>query len=285
MKFKKKAIFLIGAVVVLASGGIIITKNNDTSSLMTEEQIQTKDIKTYYTFSGNVKAKNSQVITLNSDAKIDEVLKKEGEKVEDGDSLIKTTSGTKLKSKIDGEVSEILVSEGVEYPLGTQVATVVNYDELQVEIKVDEYEVDSIKIGDKVDVYINALDKTVEGKIVNLSKSATVSEGISYFRGIVEIEDTTDILVGMSVEVKAINDNVENVKTIPMNALEFDSENQPFVYVKDSNDKVIERYVAIGVNDGSDVEIKSGLKSGDIVLSSNKSDIFNPFEIMQNGGK
>lgn len=289
MKFKKKNIYLLGGLCVAVIGGkIVISNNNSMDTTLVEEQIKTKDIKTYYTFSGDVKAKSSQVITLSSDTKIDEILVKEGEKVKDGDSLFKTSSGNKIKANIDGEVSEILVDEDVKYASGTQIATVVNYDVLQVEIKVDEYQANNLKIDDKVDVYVNALDKTVEGKLVNLSKKANVTNGISYFRGVVEIEDTEDILVGMTVEVKAVKDEVKDVKTVSMNALEFDSENQPYVYVKGAKGQSIEKAVTIGVNDGSVVEIKSGLKDSDVVLSSDKEELFNPFETMKstkNGGK
>lgn len=286
MKFKKRTVFLLGALcIALAGGGVLIVKNNTANSSMIEEQVKTKDIKTYYTFSGDVKAKKSQLVSLNSDTEIDEILVKEGDKVKNGDTLFKTSAGNKIKAEISGEVSEILVNEDIKYTAGTQLATIVNYDALQVEIKVDEYESDSIKIGDKVDVYINALDKTVEGKIVNLSKIANIENGISYFKGVVEIEDTADILIGMSVEVKAVKDDVKEVKTISMNALEFDSENQPYVHVKNSKGEIVEKSVTVGVNDGSVVEIKSGLKDSDVILYSDKQELLNPFEMMQNGGK
>ena len=286
MKFKKRTVFLVGALcIALAGGGVLIVKNNTANNSMIEEQVKTKDIKTYYTFSGDVKAKKSQLVSLNSDTEIDEILVKEGDKVKNGDTLFKTSAGNKIKTEISGEVSEILVNEDIKYTAGTQLATIVNYDALQVEIKVDEYESDSIKIGDKVDVYINALDKTVEGKIVNLSKIANIENGISYFKGVVEIEDTADILIGMSVEVKAVKDDVKEVKTISMNALEFDSENQPYVYIKNSKGEIVEKSVTVGVNDGSVVEIKSGLKDSDVILYSDKQELLNPFEMMQNGGK
>lgn len=286
MKFKKRTVFLVGALcIALAGGGVLIVKNNTANNSMIEEQVKTKDIKTYYTFSGDVKAKKSQLVSLNSDTEIDEILVKEGDKVKNGDTLFKTSAGNKIKAEISGEVSEILVNEDIKYTTGTQLATIVNYDALQVEIKVDEYESDSIKIGDKVDVYINALDKTVEGKIVNLSKIANIENGISYFKGVVEIEDTADILIGMSVEVKAVKDDVKEVKTISMNALEFDSENQPYVHVKNSKGEIVEKSVTVGVNDGSVVEIKSGLKDSDVILYSDKQELLNPFEMMQNGGK
>lgn len=286
MNFKKKTIFLTGAIcVALAGGAIVITNNNTVDANLVEEQLREKDIKTYYTFSGDIKAKNSKETVLSSETTIDEILVKEGDIVEKGDILFKTSSGSKITANMNGMVSDILVNDGVKYDSGTHIATITDTDALQVEIKIDEYDVNEIEIGEEVDVYINALDITVKGKVINLSKNATVSNGISYFRGVIEIEDTKDILVGMSVEVKAVKDDVKNVKTISVNALEFDDENQPYVYIKDSKGNRVEKAVTIGVNDGSIVEIKSGLKDTDVVVSSSSSDMFNPFEMMKNGGK
>ena len=286
MKFKKKTIFLTTAVAVALVGGTVaIVNNNAIDTTLIEEQLKEKDIKTYYSFSGDIKAKNSKETVLSSATTIDEILVKEGDTVKKGDTLFKTSSGSKITSDMDGMVTDILVSEGVKYESGVHIATVSKMDSLQVEIKVDEYDVNDIKIGDEVEVYINSLDKTVDGKIINLSKNATVTNGISYFRGVVELENTEDVLVGMSVEVKAIKDDVKNVKTISINALEFDDENQPYVYIKDSKGNKIEKSVTVGVNDGSVVEIKSGLKDTDVVVSSSASDMFNPFEMMKNGGK
>ncbi|MBQ3420437.1 MAG: HlyD family efflux transporter periplasmic adaptor subunit [Romboutsia sp.] len=286
MALKKKSLILIGGLVIATIGiGVLFNNGNKKNIGITEEQVQIKDIKTYYTFSGDVKAKKSESISLNSNTKISEIFVKEGDIVKEGDKLFKTSSGNLIKANLDGQVSEILVSEDVDYTTGTPLATVINYDKLEVEIKVDEYESNSIEIGDEVDVYVNALDKTVEGKIINLSKNATVVNDVSYFRCIVELEEAADILVGMSVEVKALKDSAKEAKTIPMSALEFDSDNQAYVYVKNSDGEIVERMVTIGINDGSLVEIKSGLKANETVLSSNKSAIFDPFEMMNNGGK
>ena len=284
MAIKKKTLFLTGALAVAIVGGclVVINNNNTSTSNYTEEQIREKDIKTYYSFSGDVVAKNSEAVNSNSEIEIEEILVKEGDKVKEGDTLFKTASENKIKAKMDGIVAEILVHTDVKYISGTHLATIVDNSSLQVEIKIDEYDANLIKIGDEAEVYINALDKTVDGKVINLAKSATVSNGVSYFRAVVEIEDTTDILTGMSTEVKILKEEAKSVKTISLNAVEFDEDNQPYVYIKGSNGNPIKKSVSIGINDGLSVEIKSGLKDSDTVLLSDK--VFNPFEMMHNGG-
>lgn len=286
MDLKKKKILIYGTVgLALIGGTTVLMNNNAIDSSYIEEQLKEKDLKTYYSFSGNIKSKNINEVSISSSYIIDEILIKEGDMVKKGDTLFKTTSGNKITANIDGMVADILVNKEIKYDAETHVATIVDTNALQVEIKIDEYDVNNIEIDDEVEVYINALDKTVEGKIINLSKNATVDNGISYFRGIVEITDTKDILVGMSVEVKAIKDDIKNAKTVSINAVKFDKDNQAYVYVKDNKGNKVERPVTIGVNDGFSVQIKSGLKDTDVVLSPTSNDIFNPFdEMMKNGG-
>ena len=284
MAIKKKALFLTGILsVAIVGGGLVVLNNKNASTAnFSEEQIKEKDLKTYYTFSGDVVAKNSKTVESSSEVTIEEILVKAGDMVKDGDTLFKTTSGNRIKAKMDGMVSEILINTDVKYPSSTQLATIIDADSLQVEIKVDEYDVNSIKIGDDAEIYVNALDKTVDGKVINLSKSATVENGISYFRAVIELEETEDVLPGMSTEVKIVKAEAKNAKTVSVNALEFDADNQPYVYVKSSNGTPVEKAVSIGINDGASVEIKSGLKDSDIVLSSNAG-VFNPFEMMYGG--
>lgn len=286
MNFKKKTIFLTSAVCLALIGGAITIKiNSSTNQDFIEEQLKEKDLKSYYSFSGDVKAKNSKEVTISSSYTIDEILVNEGDIVKKGDTILKTTSGAKITANMDGMITDILVNKDVKYDSNTTIAVITDTDALQVEIKIDEYDVNAIEINDEVDVYINALDKTVKGKVINLSKNATISNGLSYFRGVIEIEDTKDILVGMSTEVKAIKDDIKNAKTVSINAVEFDDENQPFVFVKDSKGNKVKKAITIGANDGSYVEVKSGLKDSDIVISSIQGDIFDPFEMMKHGGK
>ena len=53
-----------------------------------------------------------------------------------------------------------------------------------------------------------------------------------------------------------LNHDIKDAVTVTMKALQFDAENKPFVYVRDSDGKVRTKYVETGVNDGTIVEIK-----------------------------
>ena len=64
-----------------------------------------EDITTYYSFSGNVETKNRQTVMSEKVMQISAINFKEGDTVKEGDVLIKTTAGDKIKSKIGGVVT------------------------------------------------------------------------------------------------------------------------------------------------------------------------------------
>lgn len=76
---------------------------------------------------------------------------------------------------------------------------------------------------------------------------------------------TGDILVGMSAEAKILNEKAEGVSILPVTAIKFHDDNSAYVNIK--NDNIVEeKEVELGITDGINVEIKTGLKSGDKVF-------------------
>ena len=63
-----------------------------------------------------------------------------------------------------------------------------------------------------------------------------------------------------------LNQSVQNVTTLPMSAIQFDDTNASFVYMKGKKKIPDQVSVTLGINDGTTVQIISGVKSGDTVL-------------------
>ena len=49
-------------------------------------------------------------------------------------------------------------------------------------------------------------------------------------------------------------------------AVQYDENGKPFVYCYDRNDEIVKQTVLLGINDGTIVEIKDGIRSGETVL-------------------
>ncbi|MGG2065667.1 efflux RND transporter periplasmic adaptor subunit [Bacillus sp. S14(2024)] len=235
-----------------------------------EEKAQTSDITTYYSFSGTVEAKNKQNISSNKEMHVDEIIVKEGDQIKKGDVLLKNGVGEEIKAEIDGEVSKVYVKGNTHVLPGTQLIDIVNFANLQTKVKVDEYDLKYLKVGNEVNVTINALEKEMKGTISNISKEATNENGVSYFIATIDLNSDNTIRVGMSAEARILKQKAVGVTTLSMNAVQFDSKNKPYVLIPSEKGLPTKKYIHIGINNGTTVEIKDGVDAGGAVMVSTK---------------
>lgn len=181
-------------------------------------------------------------------------------------SLERQLEDTRVKAEVSGEVVEIHVTENESVTMGTPILDIINYDTLEVDIKIDEYDLKAVEEGKEAIVHISALDQDVPATVTKISREATVEGGVSYFPSTVTLDTGEGLRMGMTVEVKILNANAPGATTVTMKALQLDGDNKPFVYVRGSGDKPEPKYVEIGINDGIYVEILSGLAPDDVVL-------------------
>lgn len=226
---------------------------------------KTGDITTYYSFSGNIETKNRQNVMAEKIMQISEIKVKEGDAVNEGDVLIKTTAGDQIKSKINGEVVNLNVEENQQVMAGTDLMDVVDYNNLDINVKVDEYDISALEKGKEATVKIGAINKEFNGVISSMSKEGQIVNGVTFFTATVDLEKDESIKIGMSAEVKVISDMVKGVVTLPMSSIQFDDNNNPYVYKKDEKGTVVKAEITTGINDGTNVEIKSGVSDGETI--------------------
>ena len=277
-KSKRRRYIIIGVIIAVAIGLVVWNIVRPKAATYTEETAKTQNLTTYFSFTGNIEAENTQKVISVSTAKISTVYVEEGDTVKKDETLFKTSQGQTIKAEIAGEVAEVNVQEDSTVAAGTVLARITDYSSLQVKIKVDEYDIGSVTIGKEVSIYVNSLDKTFKGTISKVSKEAATVSGVSYFTATIDIEKDSSLLVGMSTEIKMVSQSAPNATTISMKALQFDNENTPYVFIK-VNNKMVAQEVSVGINDGTTVQILDGIKSGDVVYlpstSTQSSLIFN----------
>lgn len=73
----------------------------------------------------------------------------------------------------------------------------------------------------------------------------------------------------MQVSAKVLKEQAEDAVLIRQDAVLFDDYNKPYVLVRSADGKSVEqKSVTVGVSDGMNCEITSGLNAGDTVLKS-----------------
>jgi len=266
-KSKKGLVFGILAVVVIA--GLItapmLAINKGT--LYMEETVKKGSIETYNTFSGNVESKNTQNVMAEKVLQISDIKAARGDKVEKDAVLFKTTQGEEIKAKVAGTVSKVYVEEGASVMAGTKLCDIIDFNNLQVTVKVDEYDLSCITKDKKIAITIGAIDKEITGTISDISDTAINQNGIAYFTAAVDLTKDSAIKVGMTAEAKILNKSAKDVLTITMKALQFDEDDKPYVNIKDDKGMPVKRFVKVGINDGKRVEISDGLTAGQVIMN------------------
>lgn len=227
------------------------------------------DIVTYYSFSGNVASKNRQSVFAEKIMQISEVYIRKGAEVKEGDVLFTTAQGDEVKSKINGEITSVNAEENKQVTPGTLLVEIVDYNSLEVVFRADEYDVAALDPGKEAVVYIPAVKKEFRGNIREISKEGQVANGVTYYTAAIDIKQDGTIRTGMSAEVKLISDKAENAVILPMDVIYFDDQNRPYVYKNGSRNSVVKQEITTGINDGTYVEIKSGVSEGEEVLYKN----------------
>lgn len=250
----------------------------------TEIVARTGNLVTNYSFSGSVEAKNRQTVFADKAMQIREIKVQEGGAVSTKTVLMTTVMGETIKSKIDGEVSRIYADENAQLMPGAKLLEIVDYSDLQLKVQVDEYDLAAVSKDKDAIVTIHSFNKDVTGKIIDVSKEGIYAGGVTNFVATISLAKDSNLRVGMSAEAKVLNQSVSDVVLLPMSAIQFDDDNNPYVLLKDNKNSPKTVGIIVGINDGVQAEIKSGVSGNDTVLvPSTKPSVFDPGAQMMQG--
>ena len=262
---KSKAKIIWATVVVLIAGLIASRIIRPGGADFIKVKAVTGDIATNFSFSGYVTAKNSQVLYADRAIQIKTIKVSRDQSVKNGDILMTTTTGQNITAPFNGTVSQVDAVPNAQLMPGAQLCKVVDYRNLQLAVRVDEYDVAAVTAGKSATVTINALGRDITGTVTNVSKDGVYQNGVTYFNSIISLPPENDLMVGMSAQAAILDQNVKNVVLLPMTAIQFDQDNNPYVYIRgDRKEKRVD--ITLGINDGTNVQITGGLKGGDTVL-------------------
>lgn len=147
------------------------------------------------------------------------------------------------------------------------VLTINPGKQMTVSVSVDETNILSMELGQSASVTIDSIgDDVYEGTVTAIDTAASSSSGVSEYTVEVTIDRTEKMLVGMSASVTITIDGIENALLVPAESVR---QNSTTSYVYTSCDESGELggmvEVTTGMTDGSQTEIISGLKEGDVV--------------------
>ncbi|CAL65187.1 efflux RND transporter periplasmic adaptor subunit [Christiangramia forsetii] len=190
-----------------------------------------------------------------------------------------TTSGlgsaanTLIRSTVEGMVLDVPVKTGNQviesnnFNDGTTIATLADVNEMIFEGKVDESEVGKIKENLPLEVTVGAIEnKSFDAVLDYIAPKGVEENGAIQFeiKGTLNKSDTTFIRAGLSANASIILAKAENVLAIKEALVQFDDETeQPYVEVETGDQEFNRKDIELGISDGINVEVKSGVEKND----------------------
>ena len=195
---------------------------------------------------------------------------------------------------------------GTQQMAGTEILRVANLNNMEVEVDVNENDIVKIKVGDEAKVEVDAyLKKQFKGIVTSISNSASselTADQVTNFKVKVRIlkESYLDLLEGkpasyspfrpgMTATVDISTKTRTNVLAVPISSVvvksdtaalkDFKVEDKTEKIVAPKSDKKLEcvfvkvgdkakiRIIKTGIQDDTNIEVISGLKKGDVVIT------------------
>jgi membrane fusion protein (multidrug efflux system) len=174
---------------------------------------------------------------------------------------------TNVTAPISGVVAQRMIKQGNLVSLNAPVYRIVNNQQLEAVMNVPEREMSVIQSGLPVQMLVDAIPGQVfEGRIDRVSP--VMDSGSGTFR-VTSVFDGKQVLrPGMFGRIEIVYDRRENVLTVPRIAL-LDDESDPSLYVV-RDGKSTRVSIKTGYSNGEIVEVVSGLKAGDKVITAGK---------------
>ncbi len=181
-----------------------------------------------------------------------------------------------IRAPIDGVVTSVNTSEGVRLEESTSLVTLQSATLFQVKATVDELDIVNVKVGQTVQVEIDAYDgEQFTGTVSRISGVGVVSGGVATYEVTVQMDEDPRLKDGMTASIEIVVADKQNVLLVPVEAIAT-SDGQKYVTLSNG----LSTTVTTGASNDDYVEIISGVSEGDSVLitrdGSDSSDIAMP---------
>ena len=193
-----------------------------------------------------------------------------------------TITNTNIRATVSGTILEIPVKEGDQviqansFNSGTPIATIADLNKMIFEGQVDEGEVGKLQIGMPLIVTLGAIeDKEYDAKLRLIAPKGTEIAGAIQFKieGDVYLDDEFVVRAGYSANASIVTDKKVDATSISEALLQYDSKSKkPYVEIEISDQKFEKREVKLGISDGVNAELISGVKQSEKIKVWNKTE-------------
>ena len=186
-----------------------------------------------------------------------------------------TMSNYTITAPISGTIIEKDAKQGDAMTSGTTLCIIYDLSYLEMQINVDELQISSLTVGQKVQITADAVQsKTYIGTVTRVSMKGTANGGTTTYPVTIQLDDIDGLRPGMNANAEIVVAEANNVLTVPNAAIVrgnyvLVTQDSPSASNADETMTAPDGYVYVpvqtGVSDDDYTEITSGLKDSDTI--------------------
>lgn len=193
--------------------------------------------------------------------------------IRDGASKKSGKVSNEVQATVSGVLLDVPVKEGGfviqsnTFNEGTTIASIANMEDMIFEGRVDESEVGKLKEGMPLELRVGAIgDPRFMANLEYIAPKGFEDQGTIKFeiRAAVNLSEDTFLRAGYSANADIVLERRDNVLAINEANLIVDG-NKTFVEVETGPQKFVRREVVVGLSDGINIEIVSGLDQNESI--------------------
>lgn len=180
---------------------------------------------------------------------------------------------TRVKTTINGILDDRRYNEGELAPPGAPVARVVNLDQVKLQVSVPENYAGAVRRGTSVEVAVTALPGEIfKGQVTFVSSSVQPDNRTVMVEALLR-NTSRKLKPDMIARAKIVESIQRQAILVDESLVQQVDQRTMVVYVLESG-KARRRTVTLGSRNDSKVEIVSGLKSGDMLITSGTQNLY-----------
>lgn len=176
-----------------------------------------------------------------------------------------------IKSPISGTVDAVNVKEGEAAAPGANGIHVVSFDKLKVQATLGENYLGDVKQNDPVNLIFTDIGDTMHTRLNYVGQS--VDPISRAFQVEVWLGANKNLHPNMSCKMQIANYHKKDALTVPVSVIQHTAQGD-MLYIVDGGDKAKAVPIKAGQNSNGQVEILSGLKPGDKVITEGFEDVY-----------
>ena len=191
------------------------------------------------------------------------------------------SANTNIRATATGMILEIPVKEGYQviqsnnFNAGTTIASIADMSKMIFEGKVDEAEVGKLEEGIDIEVGLGAIEKKkFPAKLNFIAPKGTEENGAVQFKikADVVLDEEYFVRAGYSANADIVLEKKDSVMSVKESLLQFDKKTEvPYLEIKTGDQEFERKDVELGISDGINVEIISGVSEDDEIKIWNKT--------------